>query len=350
MRRPPAWMETLAGLLIPPACREHVLGDLQERYKSPAHYLADVLRTAPAVIYSRVRRTTDPRVPFMEAFALYTPFLVAAWWLTGSSFLYEQRGLGRLAIPAAAGLLALRLADAYRRPAQPPRYQPLLDAAWAVAWAMAAAVIAARIPQPITLSASSAGLLLLTALRWWLQFRETHLPASASGGAAPSPADDIPQKARKLQAEIRLGNLELLIGLSALGFLGWWTAAEGRPAGRIAGALIAATILYLAWQVGKRWNAGPARNAPGGIDSYRELLERRRDALRGIWSWYLGPYLGAMLAFALHFPLSNPGQADAWRNVAPFTSLSILWAVVFWLQIRRAVRRIQREIDALATS
>ncbi len=350
MRRPPAWMETMAGLLIPPACREHVLGDLQERYRFPAQYLADVLRTAPAVIFSRVRRTTDLQVLLMEAFALYTPFLAAGWWLAGAAFLYEQRGFGRLAIPAAAGLLALRLADAYRNPGKRSHFQPLFNAAWAIAWAMAAAVIAGGISPMVTLSGSGAGLLFLTVLRLSLQPRGTHLPAPASGGNAALSTEDVQKKARKLQAEIRRGNLSLLLGLTALGMLGWWTASEGQVSGRIAAGIIAGTILYLAYQVSQRWSGGPAGNAPGAIESYREQLERRRDALRGIWSWYLGPYLGAMLAFALHFPLSNPGHAEAWRNVTPFSGLSILWAVAFWLQIRRTVRRIQREIDALATS
>ena len=341
MRRPPEWMETLAGMLIPPACREHVLGDLQERYKSPAQYLADLLRTAPAVIYSRVRRTTDLQVFLMEAFALYAPFLVSAWWQAGAAFLYEERGFGRVAIPAVAGLLALRLADAYRRPVRPPRYQPLLDAVWAVAWVVAAAAIAARIPGPVTLSAASAVLLFITALRWSLRPRETQLPASAAGGnAAPDP-EDIPKRARKLQAEVRRGNLSLMLGLAALGLPAWWAAGEGSTSGQIAGGVIVGTILCLAWQIRKRWSVGPT-------DSYHQQLERRRDALRGIWSWYLGPYLGALLAFALHFPLTNPGHADLWKNVTPFTSLSILWSVAFWLKIRQTVRRIQEEIDGLA--
>jgi hypothetical protein len=34
-------MEALVGLLTPPACRDHVLGDLHERYSSPAQYLVD---------------------------------------------------------------------------------------------------------------------------------------------------------------------------------------------------------------------------------------------------------------------------------------------------------------------
>ena len=54
--RPPKALETIAGLLIPRASREQVLGDLHERYRSPVQYISDVVRTVPWVIASRLRR------------------------------------------------------------------------------------------------------------------------------------------------------------------------------------------------------------------------------------------------------------------------------------------------------
>ena len=58
--RPPALVDAVIRLLIPPACREHVLGDLWERYTSPRQYVIDALRTLPFVICSQMRRTFDP--------------------------------------------------------------------------------------------------------------------------------------------------------------------------------------------------------------------------------------------------------------------------------------------------
>jgi hypothetical protein len=63
------WIEAPIGLLIPPACREEVLGDLYQRYAGPRQYLLDALRAVPLVIASRVRRTTDPAVLLIEALA-----------------------------------------------------------------------------------------------------------------------------------------------------------------------------------------------------------------------------------------------------------------------------------------
>ncbi len=53
---PPRLLETIAGLLLPQAVREQVLGDLHERYVSPLQYISDVIRTVPWVMASGLRR------------------------------------------------------------------------------------------------------------------------------------------------------------------------------------------------------------------------------------------------------------------------------------------------------
>ena len=59
---PPRWMQAAVSFLLPPACREHVLGDLQERFgERRAHarwlgYVVDVVTTAPQVWRSQMRR------------------------------------------------------------------------------------------------------------------------------------------------------------------------------------------------------------------------------------------------------------------------------------------------------
>jgi len=110
--------EAFVALLIPPACREEVLGDLHERYTSPGQYVVDVLLTVPMVIVSRIRRTSDPQVRLMQATVLYLSFLGAAWFKDGA-FLYAQWGLPRLAVPAGMALLGLTIADAYAKPGRP---------------------------------------------------------------------------------------------------------------------------------------------------------------------------------------------------------------------------------------
>jgi hypothetical protein len=107
--------EAIVALLLPPACREEVLGDLHERYRSRLQYAADALCTVPLVILSRIRRTADPQVLLIQAFALYASFLTAAWF-KDPSLLQAQWGLLRLAIPPGMALLGLILEDAYTAP------------------------------------------------------------------------------------------------------------------------------------------------------------------------------------------------------------------------------------------
>jgi hypothetical protein len=114
--RPSKAAEAIVAVLVPPACREEVLGDLHERYRSPCQYAADALSTVPLVILSRVRRTADPQVLLMQAFALYVSFLGAAWF-KNPALLNQRWGLLRLAIPAGIAMLGLILEDAYANPA-----------------------------------------------------------------------------------------------------------------------------------------------------------------------------------------------------------------------------------------
>ena len=168
---PPKALETIIGFLIPPACREEVLGDLHERYRSTGLYIADALSAVPLVIASRIRRTADGQMLLMEAFVWYFSLLAATWRLMGPDFLYEQRGFLRLAIPAAVALFSLILSDAYAAPGNRPRLMSLLDAMFSVAFAFLsqAAVSAGRrelvVPLWIMIWGSGMSLLLLCTLR-----------------------------------------------------------------------------------------------------------------------------------------------------------------------------------------
>jgi hypothetical protein len=105
-------IEAIPWLLLPPACREEVLGDLRERYRSPGQYLAEAVQVVPCAVYSRICRTTDGVVALMQAGAMYTALVVAAWWLHRALFM-DRRSLACLAIPPAIVVLATIVGDAY---------------------------------------------------------------------------------------------------------------------------------------------------------------------------------------------------------------------------------------------
>ncbi len=102
--------EDVVGWLLPPACREEVLGDLYERYVNAAQYAANALTVAPRVIVSQIRRNTDPLIFLLTACAICYSF--AAGW----SDLPRQNDpltLTRLAIPTVAAILVLLFRNGY---------------------------------------------------------------------------------------------------------------------------------------------------------------------------------------------------------------------------------------------
>jgi hypothetical protein len=107
--------EAVVAAFVPPACREEVLGDLHERYRSSGQYAIDALSTIPLVILSRIRRTADPQVLVMQAFTWYMSFLGASW-LIDPGFLNQRDALLRLAIPGGMAMLGLVLEDSYAKP------------------------------------------------------------------------------------------------------------------------------------------------------------------------------------------------------------------------------------------
>jgi hypothetical protein len=106
---PPKLLETLARLIVPPACREEVLGDLHERYKTPLQYLGDLFSILPFLVMRRILRTTDPQLFLTDALLVYGSFLAAAWY---KDRLADGSSLLHLAIPAGLTLLYLVLNEA----------------------------------------------------------------------------------------------------------------------------------------------------------------------------------------------------------------------------------------------
>jgi hypothetical protein len=163
--------EVIAGWLIPPACREEVLGDMRERHQGSAPYLLEAAYLIPCVIYSRICRTTDAVVALTEAVSMYTAFAMAAWWLDRAA-LMDQRGFVRLAIPPAIFLAATILADAYSNPKRrwqlkrlllKPLFGPMLG--FALSYAVQSMLGQWAIPASVLAWGSGISLLLISTLR-----------------------------------------------------------------------------------------------------------------------------------------------------------------------------------------
>ena len=175
----------MVAWLVPPACREEVTGDLHERYTSRGQYIAEAICTIPLVVWSRIRRTTDPQMLLMEAFALYISFVGAAWKLDGTPFLGQQWGYLRLAIPAAVALATLKLEDAYARPGTRSPLMPILQTtfSFSIAWLWQFALMAIEprwaAPTRVMIYGSGISMILVSTLRMLFPPRDTR-PRSAT--------------------------------------------------------------------------------------------------------------------------------------------------------------------------
>jgi len=118
---PPALIEAAVRLFTPPACREYVLGDLCERYRSPGQYVSDAIRTVPYIIVSRIRRTSS--APLL-AFQVASTFLTFA----GPTLIPVPSAVA--ATTAAATMLMIR--QAYRADSRQWPKGPAMDAFSAV--------------------------------------------------------------------------------------------------------------------------------------------------------------------------------------------------------------------------
>jgi hypothetical protein len=130
--------------------------------------------------------------------------------------------------------------------------------------------------------------------------------------------------------------------------------AQDAPArtlsGRVVSGLILLGTLYVGYQIYRRGSVAhlpPDASLAASVDAYRGQLERRRDALAGIWSWYLGPILGILMLFALRPPLTNLNEPGLWLKIAPFAGLSVLWSILAGWKSRREACKLQEKIDAL---
>ena len=273
-------IEKAVAVLIPPACREHVLGDLHERYSGPWQYVFDAANTAPRVVFSKARRNANPPVLLMECAALYLAMAATGWGLAGPPYFSAQSGILRLLIPTAAAAIGLLLGGAYFKSGSPHRMWPA--AAFAI---LSQAVLRAFSPELATPAGIifvgvGPGLVLLQSVRFLLRPSTPDGNATATAGAAIS-LDEIHHRMQKLCRTARRRNLKLLGPVVFVAFLGSWAMISPRPSDRVVSGAILISALYAGFQVLRR---AAIRTAPASLAFYRAELLRQSDALLRIWS------------------------------------------------------------------
>ena len=122
------------------------------------------------------------------------------------------------------------------------------------------------------------------------------------------------------------------------------------PASRIGAAMVVLGTLMVAWQLHRRASAAPPPERAAAqpiLVHQRAELARQRDALAGIFTWYLLPFIPGLLVMTLG-PQLEHGAAGLLHMPRLAWIRLLLPAAVFtsiWLLNQRGARLLQRKID-----
>jgi hypothetical protein len=284
LNAPPAWLERIVVILIPPRAREAVAGDLCETYISPRGYAVEALRTVPFVIASQARRNLNLPVLMLQA-ALVLFFFGPAFAL---AFLPLQV-----------------IAEAYRESERPcPRRairETLVVALTAVLFLQVMGVAATRLPGRDDTAWMSLYFLgpmispLLCFLRTGLIVDSDRRPVPA---IADRSAQELAAAYRAFAARIQRRNFTEAAALVLAALVLLW---QGAMPALVLGFALAP--LYLAVE-------GAARSLPARADFtalrvlYQRELGRQQQLRRFLWWLWCTPVL-----VALHGRMIEAGTA-----------------------------------------
>ena len=173
--------------------------------------------------------------------------------------------------------------------------------------------------------------------------------------------EEFPGRISKFQRTIKQRNLrEYIAAALVIGIFAYYAWVFPTVLLRIGCGLLIVGTLYVAYQLHRRASARPAPVEMGlrnCVDFQRSELERQRDALKAVWTWYLFPFLPGMAVFLIglfQFTMRVTEAAGRPFNtgaaIAGFSLVALCIAIVFlavWQLNRWAAKRLQMQIDEL---
>ena len=172
---------------------------------------------------------------------------------------------------------------------------------------------------------------------------------------------ELRQKMQKFERRISRRNLrEYAASAFVVLIFGYYEWKFPSPLMRIGSGLIILAALYVARQLHRRGKAGSAQMDLAlnpCLDFYRLELERQRDLLRSVWSWYLLPFVPglAIFEFGIAVAISSSHQgplAHLGPAVLTFSLSSAFIAAVFfftWKINQAGAKKLQLQIDDLTS-
>jgi hypothetical protein len=169
-------------------------------------------------------------------------------------------------------------------------------------------------------------------------------------------AAELRQRSQKLSRKVFWRNLrEYLAAAFVVAAFGDYFWKFHAPLIRLGCGLMIGAVLYVVYHLHTR---GSAKVMPSGmalrtcLEFHRKELERQRDLLLSVWSWYLLPFVPGLIVFRLGIAVaqaaSSPGHVGHavvvfGLNVA--FGFSVIFAV--WKLNQWAARKLQLKIDTL---
>ena len=301
-RGPPAPLSGLLRLLIPPSDREAVLGDFEERYRSPIQYASEGIRTMPYLIASRARRTSSIAIVGLQAFVLIACLGVTLPDLPGQAVPSWVQG----GIPAAAAVIALVLRAIYRSDETPVR-SGLLDAAVAalamlLSQAALLGMVAADIVAPgwmLPAGLYILGFFALPAL-WIIGTVESRDAGGRLAGAGTTPpVEAVVQDYLRFEQQVRARNRAEIIALGLIAILSSGILLRfNPPLAPVAWPFLAAFVALLAYLAARGWARPiPAEAGSGPVTThYRRELNRQNGLRSFMWWVWFGPLFVGLVA------------------------------------------------------
>lgn len=322
--------ERLAATLLPPACREHVLGDLAESSDSPGEYVRNLASVLPGVVWCQIRRRSSPLQVIANALLL-AAFLPALVGSMAPGFLSGAWGAYSLAAVSVVWAIGCVLADAYG-PEGPPRHA---SGKVFVAAILATLGTAALMEMPVV----PVGIAMAVVTGIWILFAVIWVIPRQGAAPALSP-DTVAARAEAFWKGIRRRNV---VESLACAFIMTYSAvdlvAAPSTVERLSHATLLAGVLFVLLFLNLR---ATAHRPPVGSDVgeqlrfYRAELRRHGALLRSVPVWYLLPLVPGIVLRVLS------GWDSAWDSLA-LVLFAMVGAAIVWLNRRGA-----RWLDAQA--
>jgi hypothetical protein len=164
--------------------------------------------------------------------------------------------------------------------------------------------------------------------------------------------EQVQVSAGKLQRKVQWRNArEYVAAFAVVVFFGYEFTQAADSVARLGFSLIIAGTCYMVWQLRSKgsWRSLPKdAGLSSCIEFKRRELERQRDLLSHVWSWYLGPLTPGLAVLIVDFSLAMQGHV---RHAGVLVAAYSLFVAGIFIGIAKlnskAARTLQRQIDEL---